>query len=203
MDTTITEVPTIPGTAFAGGFYAGRILIAGELFAVVVAPKAEGEREDVALNKKTGHVAGALSFFDGHANTAALAEAGSELATWVRGLQIGGFNDWYIPSRDELEICYRALKPTAEENYCWRGDNPSSVPPGYAYSLEVPGQTSAEPFKDGGAEAFADNDWYWTSTQYAGNEAYAWCQNFNNGNQNNNHKDNEYRARAVRRLPIE
>lgn len=28
---------------------------------------------------------------------------------------------------------------------------------------------------------------------------YAWNQNFNNGNQNNDHKDNENCARAVRR----
>ena len=36
-------------------------------------------------------------------------------------------------------------------------------------------------------------------TQYAGNPDYAWNTNFDNGNQNNNHKDNSARARAVRR----
>jgi len=34
---------------------------------------------------------------------------------------------------------------------------------------------------------------------YAGNESYAWYQNFNNGNQNNNNKSAKLRARAVRR----
>ena len=47
-----------------------------------------------------------------------------------------------------------------------------------------------------------EGGWYWSSEQYAGNEAYAWAQNFGNGNQNNYHKDNELRARAVRRLTI-
>lgn len=201
MDTTISQVPTIPGTAFAGGFYAGRLLVAGETFALIVAPKAEGERDEVPLNKSTANVVGALSFFDGHANTAALAEAGSELATWACALRIDDFDDWYIPSRDELEICYRALKPTAEENYCYRGDNPSSVPVGYAYSLEVPAQTSAEAFKEDGAEAFTDS-WYWSSTQYAGGEASAWCQDFYDGGQYDVHKAGEFRVRAVRRLKI-
>ena len=40
---------------------------------------------------------------------------------------------------------------------------------------------------------------YWSGEPYAGDESYAWYQNFNNGNQNNNHKDNQLRARAVRR----
>jgi hypothetical protein len=38
-------------------------------------------------------------------------------------------------------------------------------------------------------------------TPNAGDESYAWYQNFNNGNQNNNHKNNKLRARAVRRSP--
>ena len=47
------------------------------------------------------------------------------------------------------------------------------------------------------------NTWYWSSTQYAGYEASAWCQNFDNGNQYDGRKGLEFRARAVRRLPIE
>lgn len=42
-------------------------------------------------------------------------------------------------------------------------------------------------------------DWYWSNTQHASNSDYAWYQNFNNGNQNNWNKDNQIRARAVRR----
>ena len=36
-------------------------------------------------------------------------------------------------------------------------------------------------------------------TQHAGNDDYAWMQHFGNGNQNNNHKDNQYRVVLVRR----
>jgi hypothetical protein len=200
MDTITTEVPTAAGTPFAGGFYAGRILIAGESFALIVAPRADGEKDETAL-LASGGVAGALSFFDGRANTVALAEAGSDLAKWAQGLRIGGFDDWYLPSRDELEICYRAFKPTAEENYCWRGDNPSSLPVGYAYSRQDPAQTAVEAFRDGGAEAFTA-DWYWSSTQSAGPESYAWCQYFGSGTQYDTRKGYALRARAVRRLKI-
>jgi hypothetical protein len=203
MDTINTEVPSIAGTPFAGGFFAGLILVNGVRHALVVAPRAEGEHDEIRWSKGQKVVEGALSFFDGLANTRAMAEAGSELAAWAQGLRIGGFDDWYVPSRDELEILYRAFKPTAEENYCWRGDNPSSVPVGYAYSRTVPGKTSAAAFQEGGSEALGeDGYWYWSSTQDAGSEAYAWCQYFDDGGQYYGHKSDEYRARAVRRLKI-
>lgn len=45
-------------------------------------------------------------------------------------------------------------------------------------------------------------DWYWSSTQYASNDGYAWCQRFNDGYQYGTHKDTKLRARAVRRLAL-
>lgn len=42
-------------------------------------------------------------------------------------------------------------------------------------------------------------DWYWSGEAPASDSGYAWCQNFNNGNQNNNDINNKLRARAVRR----
>jgi Protein of unknown function (DUF1566) len=195
-----TATPTVPGTPFAGGFYAGRIRIDGQVFALAVAPKADGEFEE-KWNSNTKAIEDAASYFDGRANTLAMAAAGSELAKNALRLQVGGHNDWYIPSRDEMEICYRNLKPTAEANYCYRGDNPSSVPPGYIYTEACPAQTQAEAFMEGGAEAF-DDAWYWTSTQGAADSDYAWVQHFSYGVQGGYHKSDEYRARAVRRLLI-
>lgn len=40
--TSNTEITPIIGTSMGGGFYAGRIRIDGQLFALIVAPKAEG-----------------------------------------------------------------------------------------------------------------------------------------------------------------
>lgn len=200
LDTSTTTVPTVPGTPFAGGFYAGRIRIADQIFALIVAPKAEGEFEE-AWNGSTKAVEDAASYFDGRANTLAMAAAGSELAKNALRMQTGGFNDWYIPSRDELELCYRNLKPTTETNYSYRGDNPSSIPVGYIYTRDCPAQTQTDAFKAGGAEAFSD-EWYWTSTQGAAYPDCAWMQLFGYGGQSIGHESYECRARAVRRFLI-
>jgi hypothetical protein len=195
-------VPAIPGTPFGGGFYAGRILIAGVLHALIVAPKAEGEREDIAWLASEQRVPGADSYCDGMQNTVAMAEAGSELAQWARGLQINGHTDWHIPSQDELEILYRNLKPTTRKNYLYArsGVNASAVPPTLAYSADAPAQTGAHDFAQGGEQAFVD-EWYWSSTQHAAYDDCAWGQNFLNGTQTST-KSASFRARAVRRFAI-
>ena len=46
-------------------------------------------------------------------------------------------------------------------------------------------------------------EWYWSSEQHAEDADYAWYQDFGNGFQNDFHKDDEFRARAVRRLVIQ
>ena len=45
-------------------------------------------------------------------------------------------------------------------------------------------------------------EWYWTNEQHASDSSYAWCQHFTSGGQSNWNKNNELRARAVRRLDI-
>ena len=47
-----------------------------------------------------------------------------------------------------------------------------------------------------------ERDWYWTSTQYAGDDEVAWFQFFIIGYQYSHHKDYESRARAVRRVAL-
>jgi hypothetical protein len=44
--------------------------------------------------------------------------------------------------------------------------------------------------------------WYWTSQTYASNADYAWYQDFGYGSQYDDHKSNENRCRAVRRVAI-
>lgn len=195
------QPPLTIGQPTEGGFFAGRFLLGGNAFALIVAPKFEGEFANVAWHPSRIDVPAALSFNDGLANTIAMAEAGSELAKRIRALKIGGHDDWYLPSRDELEILYRNLKPTSEENWCYRGDNPSSIPPGYPYSRTAPGMTPATPFRHGGAEAF-EADWHWSSTQFAGYSYCAWYQYFTDGDAYIDSKDSQGRARAVRRVII-
>ena len=51
-------------------------------------------------------------------------------------------------------------------------------------------------------DLFQTDWWYWTSTQSAGDEAYAWIQDFDFGDQIIDRKGDDYRARAVRRVPF-
>ena len=204
MQSSTAEITPILGTPMDGGFYGGRILIEGKPFALIVAPKDQGEHPDAEWIEDEVDVPGALSYFDGLANTLAMAEAGSELAKWATGLAIGGYTDWYLPSQDELEIIYRNLKPTTTENYLWArsGINLSAIEPTRPYTATSPAQTQAEAFQAGGDQAF-DSTWYRTSTQHASDSGCAWFQGFGYGYQDGYDKGAELRARAVRRLPIQ
>ena len=44
--------------------------------------------------------------------------------------------------------------------------------------------------------------WYWSGTQHADDSGYAWYQGFSYGDQHGNPKDNQLRARFVRRSVI-
>lgn len=184
-----------------GGFYAGRIRIGDQVYALIVAPKADGEHAATTWIARNKSVPEALSYCDGLANTRAMADAGSKLAKWALDLRIGGNDDWYLPAQDELEVIYRNLKPSDNQNYCWArsGINLSAIDPTRPYTPEVPAQTLAEAFQKGAEQAF-DTGWYWTSTQHASHSDYAWSQHFNYGNQICHGKYGELRARAVRRL---
>ncbi|MNZ77526.1 hypothetical protein D3C78_960700 [compost metagenome] len=135
------------------------------------------------------------------ANTIAMADAGSEMARWALNLNIDGHTDWYIPSRDELELLYRNLKPTTRSNYVYsHGENPSSVPVGYPYTETSPSQTAVDAFQSDGTEAF-EGEWYWSSSQFSAD--LSWHQFFIGGDQSYYDKNGEFRARAVRRLIIQ
>ncbi|MFA7268315.1 MAG: DUF1566 domain-containing protein [Sterolibacterium sp.] len=203
MKSATEEITHCIGDAIGDGFFAGRIRIDGQVFAIVVAPKLQGQRNDTTWNISSKSVEGAMSYCDGMANTQAMAEAGSRLAQWALDLRIGGHNDWYLPSQDELEIIYRNLKPTAEQNWCYArsGINLSAVEPTRPYTLDFPLQTQAPLFKEACAEAF-DPAWYWSSTQHISLPVYAWDQCFLNGNQDFYHNTDDLRARVVRRIAI-
>lgn len=195
----ITEI-TIPaiGTAMLGGFFAGLVNINGQTKGIIVAPKATGEYKG-QWAKSDKRIPGAACPVDGHQNTLDMIAAGSALGKWAQSLDIGGFTDWHIPSRDQLEIIYRAFKPTDYENSPYSGVNISSVPAHNLYTAQDPQQCQVEAFQDDGDEAF-DTTWYWTSTQVG--EAYAWIQSFDNGYQGYDWKYYDHRARAVRTINL-
>ncbi|MBX9901191.1 MAG: phage tail protein [Burkholderiaceae bacterium] len=177
--TTVAQfLPTVIGQAFGGGYYMGRFTNAiGSTYALIVAPKALGENAGITISNGTDVVNGSNSYIDGKANTDALFATQAfphPAAVWVKGLNIGGFTDWFIPARDQLEMLYRSAKPYnvgnqtgARNQYAGDGgnigQNAYSQVNTSAYSTALPSQSVLPLFQVGGAEAF-ENYYYWSST---------------------------------------
>lgn len=201
-------------------------------YRVIVAPKASGENAGLALkNANTAFPVACQTLAEGLRATQAMRDADTSTvypaAHWARGLSIGGRSDWYIPARDELELCWRNLKPVTNSNYTsanrsagasfsyanngsygdtanTHGLNNNSAPAGAAYTAGVPGQTAAPAFRTGGAEAFEFGSvYYWSSSEHSASRA--WGQGWNSsspGFQYSSNKADTYRVRAVRRSVI-
>ena len=195
---------------------------------VIVAPKASGENAGIALkNADTAFPTACQTLTEGLAATQAMRDADTSTvypaAHWARNLNIGGRTDWYIPARDELELCWRNLKPVTNNNYATanrgvssfsyanngsvgdtsasHGVNNNSSPTGAAYTTTNPAQTAATAFRTGGAEAFEfGGAYYWSCSDYSA--TLAWVQYWgssNPGNQGSGSKASTARVRAVRR----
>lgn len=196
--------PSTIGQAYGGGFYAGQISTAGNGVAdyyLIVAPVASGQS---TLQWKTTDTStsGTASVIDGPGNSASMNNASHPAAQFCESLTIGGFSDWYLPAKNELEVCYYNLKPTTQSNYTSSsGVNTNAVPSRSSdYTSGTPAQTSSADFKDTGAEDFvADN--YWSSTQRGSD--IGWIQDFSNGDQTSlAAKTLSLKVRAVRRVPV-
>lgn len=195
------DLPLV-GALLGGGFFTGLYRCGETVRALITAPKAEGVAENVAWSPKRELLTGAMSFTDSLANTRAMANEGSEAALFAVALRIGGADDWCIPALDAQQLQYAAFKPTTDKNACWSGCNINAIPPTQRYLPDTPGQTALEAFRAGGPEAFDTDDYYWSSTQYAGNPVYAWGTDFDDGDQNLYHEGYGARARAVRSVLV-
>lgn len=169
-------VPPSLGAAFGGGFYGGEIVVNGERYALIVAPKSEGEKMELEYKLNDRGTADTTdSDDDGLANTDRINDANHPAAHFCRGLQIGGFGDWYLPSRDELAMLERNLGPCRKN--------------------------TPELFREDAPEGF-DTEWYWSSTEYAQLSDGAWIVGFNGGYQDDFNKGFYYGVRAVRRFKL-
>jgi hypothetical protein len=199
---SFAALPAI-GDAYGGGFFAGQINVSGTKYNLVVSPKASGENSSRSWGGY-GTSTGLTSVIDGPTNSAALAAlgAGYQAATFCEGLTIGGYSDWYLPAKNELEVLYYFLKPTTNANNTSSGSNANAVLPeplntNYSY-LGLPAQTTAGiGFRTGETNAFVSNA-YWTSTESTGDKS--WVQWFDDGRQSTQNKYDNYYVRAVRRV---
>ena len=228
--TKYSFLPT-PGDAMEGGYYAGQINDGGTVYNLIVAPKTyvsgsgtlTGENSGVAWKPANtqgdsgsavygGTVTQAKAnssypIFDWCVKSSTGPNAGTYDVSNASGTGIGGFNDWYIPAKNELAVVFFSLKPGSNPIPAGgngSGSNPNSVlpyTPNTAYSPGFPGQTPNPLFQTGGSEAFDANARYWTATESTVQSGSANHQNFSEGQQSRGQKSNSEPARAIRRVP--
>jgi len=204
---SITTLPVI-GSAFGGGYFAGQISTAGNGVAdynLVVAPVSTGQNSSKQWKTSDTDTTGTNSFITGPANSAIMDNASHPAAQFCEALNIGGFTDWYMPAKNELEILYFNLHPTTTVNSPAGGNNVNSVPSrsGVFYSdapSGIPTQTTSTTFRTGGGEEFS-TVYYWSSTQSA-DTVRGRIQTFNDGNPGDNDKTTNRYVRAVRRVAV-
>jgi hypothetical protein len=207
--------PAVIGEEFGGGYFAGYISHTADgnpTHALIVAPRATGATgtlytltTNLAWKTATTTTADTTSPFDGAANTAAIVTAGiadHPAAEFCVNLSIGGFTDWYLPSRYELDIAYFNLKPsTAANNTSW-GTNIYAIPQRNSnWSAAYPTQTNLTAWQaTAGSQAFVA-DRHWSSTEL--NAANAWSLVLSNGVQTSGTtKTGTNRVRAFRRIAL-
>jgi len=207
------------GASYGGGYYTGKIVVSGTTYYVIVSPKASGLAQKQWST--AGGVAGpaaTVTLNNGAAASGSMNSSTYPAAQFCEGLSINGYTDWYLPSRDELELCYRNLKPDTTSsstsgrsipNYTYpegndvpgdtMGINRNSSPAGSAYTSGSPVQTSATLFQTGNSEAFEATN-HLSSSDATSNSV--WTQSFSAGYQDFYSKTNIFRVRAVRRIAM-
>ena len=199
------------GAAYEGGFFAGTISHTANsvaTHALIVAPAATGASgtgytitTDLQWKYVNTSTSGTTSSFDGAANSANMNTFAHPAAEFCEGLSIGGYTDWYLPARYELDIAYENLKPTTDSNNTSWGINPYSVPARTVNrTAGAPARTSVAAFQSGGAQAFVA-DSHWSSTEFSATRA--WRLFLSDGTQfNSNDKATGARVRAFRKFAL-
>ena len=206
-----SATPTLPviGSAFGGGFFAGQISTVGNSVAdynLVIGPVASAQSQ-LRWKNVDSVTPGADSNINGPQNTADMVADGNSTvypaAHFCNDLVTGGQSDWYMPAKNELEVCYYNLKPTTTSNNTTvSGINANAVPARASnYTSGTPAQTTAADFiTSTGAEAFNDTVNYWSSTEFP--SAFGLYQLFGNGFQFYGFKTASNKVRAVRRVAV-
>jgi hypothetical protein len=201
---SVTPLPAIGG-AFGGGFFAGQISTAGNSIAdynLVAGPVSSAQSLGKQWKTSNTATAGTSSVIDGPTNSSNMNNASHPAAEFCEAVTAGGFSDWYMPAKNELEVCYYNLKPATTSNNTSSGINANAVPARASnYTAGTPAQTLATDFQTGGAETFGGvGPYYWSSTSPS--TLYGEVQFFSTGQQLVYGKTSSYRVRAVRRVAV-
>jgi hypothetical protein len=166
------------GKTYKGGLIAYLNTTTGTGLIAAATDQSTGIQWTMSAHQSTTVPNGATSTTDGLANSNAIVAQAGAGSTYAAGLcraysapGDGGLNDWYLPSKDELNYLWENLADSD-------GDNSNTGP--------------TDPNNLGG---FAAN-YYWSSTENV--NIFARGQNFTSGNQGNGNKDFTDYVRAVR-----
>jgi len=223
--TTNSYFGIAPGTPLGGGFYAGQIKVfagqeggglpaADTIYNLIVAPASTGQVISGTQYKTTDTSdpnPPSQNLVYGNLQTTACNDPDHPAFQWAKGLTIGGFTDWYIPAKNEIEILYFNFKPDTTSNDTASGINPNAVPARTSnYTATNPPQTTANGtsgtgnFQSGGAESFNIANVYWSSSEDSINPTTAaWTTWFGQGSASNTATTKIYpwpNIRAVRRV---
>lgn len=201
-----TQLPAI-GDAFGGGFFAGQIGVSSTATHNIVVGPSSSADTSLRWTTITTPASGALSIINGPQNTADIVASGNSTqfpaAHFCNDLVIGGFSDWYLPARNELEICYFNLKPTTTNNQTNSGENQNAVPVrNNNYSTSNPARTSVAAFQSGGAQAFTATGYWGSNIEPYDSRYRIRSQQFNDGLFFNGYRSSTYRLRAIRRVAV-
>ena len=199
-----------------GGYYAGaNIVVDGTEYAIIVSPKEGGEASSIQWKTNNTVTSGTFSTYNGKLNLQNIIDANAlsshPAMNFCNNLNINGFTDWHLPSPDELEVCYRYLKPSPDNNFVGvrslhnelSGYNPNSNPTKDGYATNSPQQTTVTEFQEGGSQAFFDSTTpYHTSAQLPVATNAVYTQRFKDGLQSNFSKTSTFSARAVRWVEV-
>jgi hypothetical protein len=122
----------------------------------------------------------------GYQNSLAIVAQGNDTTTAAgaaRAYSGGSQSDWYLPSTAELNLLCQ-----------WARNVPQSVT-----TVCTGGTLNTGTGASGGPSYyFAGGSWYWSSSEYGGNNFKVWGQGFYFGGQNDVSKNNTYYVRPVR-----
>ena len=113
-----------------GGIYAG--IMAGHDgqpdYHLIVATAEQGEIVDIEWGGYGTRIAGAESYFDGRANTAAMVAANLALGKRIAALQIEGHADYHLPSQAEMHLLAANLKDQFDQDdWYWTSTQYSAI----------------------------------------------------------------------------
>ena len=209
--TTPEAAPTVIGQSYGGGYYGGQIGASSTAtHYLVVGPRASAQSGSLLKYKNgnnTNPAGDASSVTDGPQNTANIvADANSTVypaAHFCNDLSTGGYSDWYLPAKNELEVLYYNLKPDTTNNDTSYGINANAIPARASnYTTGTPARTSLTDWQlPSGAECFQYGSGSYWSSSTAGSSG-GWSLRFWQGTMYQGYKTNTGYVRAIRKVAV-